>query len=59
MKFYSSASDNISAIWAFLIVLLQTSNDISGNHPRVLIFDEPAQHSIMINNVEKFYNSIC
>ena len=58
MKFDSSASDNIRAIWAFVIALLQTSNSISGNHPGLLIFDEPAQHSIMINDVEKFFNSI-
>lgn len=58
MKFDSSASDNIRAIWAFVIALLQTSNSMSGNHPGVLIFDEPAQHSIMINDVEKFFTSI-
>ncbi|SMF90950.1 hypothetical protein SAMN05661091_5299 [Paenibacillus uliginis N3/975] len=58
MKFDSSASDNIRAIWAFVLALLQTSNDKSGNHPGVLIFDEPAQHSIVINDMEKFFDYI-
>jgi len=58
MKFDSSASDNIRAIWAFVLALLQTSNDKSGNHPGVLIFDEPAQHSIVINDMEKFFDNI-
>lgn len=41
MKFDSSASDNIRAIWAFTIALIQTSLSKSGNHPNILIFDEP------------------
>ncbi|MED4599680.1 hypothetical protein P9314_03040 [Paenibacillus validus] len=58
MKFDSSASDNIRAIWAFILALLQTSNEKAGNHPGVLIFDEPAQHSIVINDMEQFFNCI-
>lgn len=58
MKFDSSASDNIRAIWAFVLALLQTSNEKYGNHPGVLIFDEPAQHSIVVNDIEKFFNYI-
>lgn len=58
MKFDSSASDNIRAIWAFILALLQTSNEQAGNHPGVLIFDEPAQHSIVINDMREFFNSI-
>ncbi|MBB6671261.1 hypothetical protein [Cohnella nanjingensis] len=58
MKFDSSASDNIRAIWAFILALLQTSNKTSGNHPRVLMFDEPAQHSIIVNDMEQFFNTI-
>ncbi|MBP1989195.1 hypothetical protein [Paenibacillus eucommiae] len=38
--------------------MLQTSNEKAGNHPGVLIFDEPAQHSIVINDMEQFFNSI-
>lgn len=58
MKFDSSASDNIRAIWAFVLALFQTSDEKSGNHPGVLIFDEPAQHSIIVNDIEKFFNHI-
>ncbi|KUP25784.1 hypothetical protein [Paenibacillus sp. DMB5] len=58
MKFDSSASDNIRAIWSFVLSLLETSNERSGNHPGVLIFDEPAQHSIVSSDVEKFFNHI-
>lgn len=58
MKFDSSASDNIRAIWSFVLSLLETSNEKSGNHPGTLIFDEPAQHSIVSSDVEKFFNHI-
>ncbi|MFD1175778.1 hypothetical protein ACFQ3W_05590 [Paenibacillus puldeungensis] len=58
MKFDSSASDNIRAIWSFVLSLLETSNEKSGNHPGTLIFDEPAQHSIVSSDVDKFFNHI-
>lgn len=58
MKFDSSASDNIRAIWAFTMSLMQTSTKLGGNHPNILIFDEPDQHSIVISDMEQFFNSI-
>lgn len=58
MKFDSSASDNIRAIWAFTMSLMQTSTGLGGNHPNILIFDEPDQHSIVITDMEQFFNSI-
>ena len=58
MKFDSSASDNIRAIWAFTLAIMQTSMKKSGNHPCVLIFDEPDQHSIVTNDMEQFFKSI-
>ncbi|NJD02775.1 MAG: hypothetical protein FIA99_09340 [Ruminiclostridium sp.] len=58
MKFDSSASDNIRAIWAFTMSLLQTSNTHLGNHPGILIFDEPDQHSIVIANMKAFFKGI-
>ncbi|MEY8302071.1 hypothetical protein [Thomasclavelia ramosa] len=58
MKFDSSASDNIRGIWAYTVALLQVSMNMSGNHPTVLIFDEPVQHSIIPNDMEKFLDSI-
>ena len=58
MKFDSSASDNIRGIWAYTVALLQVSMAMAGNHPTVLIFDEPVQHSIIPNDMEKFLDSI-
>ncbi len=58
MKFDSSASDNIRAIWAYTLALLQTSEKQVGNHPGVLIFDEPTQHSIGAEDTKAFFESI-
>lgn len=58
MKFDSSASDNIRAIWAYTLALLRTSVDTGGNHPHIVIFDEPAQHSIVTEDVISFFNAI-
>ena len=58
MKFDSSASDNVRAIWAYTMALLQTSEKCGGNHPVLLIFDEPAQHSIGAVDTKAFFDSI-
>lgn len=58
MKFDSSASDNIRMIWAFTMALLQVSIAKRGNHPQILIFDEPAQHSIVPADMNSFFNSV-
>lgn len=58
MKFDSSASDNIRAIWAFTVALMKTAADKLGNHPTMLIFDEPDQHSIVMKDLVSFFNSI-
>lgn len=58
MKFDSSASDNIRAIWAYTVALMQTSISRNGNHQNMLIFDEPNQHSIVSNDMREFFNSI-
>ena len=58
MKFDSSASDNIRAIWAYIMSLLQTSEKHVQNHPGLLIFDEPAQHSIGAKDTKAFFDSI-
>ena len=58
MKFDSSASDNIRAIWSYTLALLQTSEKQIGNHPGVLIFDEPTQHSIGAEDANAFFKSI-
>jgi hypothetical protein len=58
MKFDSSASDNIRAIWAYTLALLRTSVETGGNHPRIIIFDEPAQHSIITDDVVSLFNAV-
>ena len=58
MKFDSSASDGIRSIWAFIIALMQTSIATKGNHPCILLFDEPAQHSIVTEDVMNLSKTI-
>ena len=58
MKFDSSASDNIRAIWAYTLALLQTSLKTEGNHPGLIIFDEPAQHSIGAEDAKALFDTI-
>lgn len=58
MKFDSSASDGIRVIWAFTMALLQVSIEKDGNHPRIIIFDEPAQQSIVPEDMKSFIDSV-
>lgn len=58
MKFDSSASDGIRVIWAFTMAILQVSLDKNGNHPGIIIFDEPAQQSIVPQDMENFVKSV-
>lgn len=58
MKFDSSASDNVRAIWSYTLALLETSKKYGGNHPGVLIFDEPAQHSIGAEDTKELLEKI-
>lgn len=58
MKFDSSASDGIRTIWAFTLALLQVSIEKDGNHPGVVIFDEPAQQSIVSEDMNSFIQSV-
>lgn len=48
VKSESSASDFVRLIWAFLLAVYQTSSsrEYAGNHPGVVMFDEPGQHSM-------------
>lgn len=58
MKFDSSASDNIRAIWAYTLALLRTSNEVGGNHPQIVLFDEPGQHSIVTHDMVSLFTEI-
>jgi hypothetical protein len=41
-----SASDLIRLHWAYLLGLMEVGTQPSGNHPGLLIFDEPQQQSV-------------
>jgi predicted nuclease with TOPRIM domain len=44
-----SASDLIRLHWAYLLALLEVGTGSTGNHPGLLIFDEPQQQSVEEN----------
>ena len=52
IKSDSSASDFVRLIWSYLLALHQTSTmPLSpGNHPGLLMFDEPGQHSMAVDS---------
>ena len=58
MKFDSSASDNIRGIWAYTLALMQTSATFNGNHPNMLIFDEPDQQSVVLKDMQNFLTKL-
>ncbi|PSW47480.1 AAA family ATPase [Photobacterium kishitanii] len=59
IKSDSSASDFVRLIWSYLISLQKTSYELNGNHPNFILFDEPAQHSMSENSVNKLLTTIC
>lgn len=52
IKSDSSASDFVRLIWSYLLALHQNSaTSLSpGNHPGLLMFDEPGQHSMAVDS---------
>lgn len=52
IKSDSSASDFVRLIWSYLLALHQTSAThlSQGNHPGLLMFDEPGQHSMAVDS---------
>lgn len=52
IKADSSASDFVRLIWSYLLALYQASAQpsLKGNHPGVLLFDEPGQHSMAVDS---------
>ncbi len=52
IKSDSSASDFVRLIWSYLLALHQTSATLTslGNHPGLLMFDEPGQHSMAVDS---------
>ncbi len=54
IRFDSSASDMIRSIWSYTCSLYKVSRDLNGNHPNLLVFDEPAQQSMSNDSFNKF-----
>ncbi|MFN8726245.1 MAG: hypothetical protein ACK5XB_11925, partial [Rhodospirillales bacterium] len=52
IKSDSSASDFVRLIWSYLFSLYQTSIEpqVRGNHPGLIMLDEPGQHSMAVNS---------
>lgn len=58
IKSDSSASDFVRLIWAYLISIYKVSSEKSGNQPGILLFDEPAQHSMGLHSVNEMLKEI-
>lgn len=58
IRFETSASDYIRAIWAYYTALMQTSVSNGGNHFQLLIFDEPQQQSAGNINFKTFLHEL-
>ncbi|MDN3697035.1 hypothetical protein QWY97_06680 [Vibrio cortegadensis] len=58
IKSDSSASDFVRLIWSYLIALYKTSSTESGNHPGLILFDEPAQHSMSTKSVNQMLDTL-
>ncbi len=64
IRFDSSGSDLIRAIWAYYCGLMEVGERHQTNHPRLLIFDEPMQQDVansssnsFIRHLETYKNS--
>jgi len=55
IKSDSSASDFVRLIWAYLLSLYIVSNKYNGNHAGLIIFDEPAQHSMGVTSINGLF----
>ncbi|MCG7985463.1 MAG: AAA family ATPase [Candidatus Thiodiazotropha lotti] len=58
IKADSSASDFVRLIWAYLLAMYQTSAEKKGNHPGLIAFDEPGQHSMRDSSVNALFKSL-
>jgi hypothetical protein len=58
IRFDSSASDFVRSIWAYTCSLYKTSNEKNGNHPNLLMFDEPKQQDLSINDFTSFLKEL-
>lgn len=51
IKSDSSASDFVRLIWAYLLSIFATAEELGGNHPGLILLDEPGQHSMGVTSV--------
>ena len=58
VRFDSSASDFIRCLWAYYIALMQTSLKDNGNHPNLLMFDEPKQQDMSEDGFRTFMRKL-
>jgi hypothetical protein len=58
IRFDSSGSDLIRCMWAYYIALMSTSIKLGGNHPRLLLFDEPQQQSASTDDFHQFLKEL-
>lgn len=58
IRFDSSASDFVRSIWAYTCSLYKTSYEKKGNHPNLLMFDEPKQQDMSIDDFSRFLKEL-
>ena len=58
IKSDSSASDFVRLIWAYLLALYSASEELGGNHPGLLLLDEPGQHSMGVTSVNALLKNL-
>jgi hypothetical protein len=56
IKVDSSASDHVRMIWAYVIALMFVSNKYGGNHPGIIVLDEPGQHQMDSESIADLFN---
>lgn len=56
--FQGSASDGIRLRWAYLLSLLETCVEVGGNHPGLLLMDEPGQQGVENESLAQMYRHI-
>ena len=58
IRFDSSGSDFIRLIWAYTCGLYKVSKNLEGHHPNFLMFDEPKQQDIALENFREFLSEL-
>ncbi|EGM71594.1 hypothetical protein [Shewanella sp. HN-41] len=58
IKSDSSASDFVRLIWAYLLAVYTASEELGGNHPGLVLLDEPGQHSMGVTSVNALLTTI-